>query len=557
MRHPLHILLAILLAATHLHAAETTAAVSPAKLAAAIHATVRYPIEHEDFTLPSRVPDNPTVTCHVAWPAAGEDGSRSPRASDLVIYLHYPAESFAGAEQFNRLAAECGFTVCTVWFEHQDPAHVQVLTDHQRSYLFRESGSFEVIQDALVEVRRRHQLPEVPCFAFGNSGGAILGQRLADFAPTLFAGVSGLGGGMYLQTNGSQAVHLALTTLGDVSDTDNDGLVRWETLRDLPCLRVRGMPDWGMRGQRGSLFYHCMCPASFSLGCAWLEALSDLRRNNAGQLPAADLWPYATTRANHGLVVDTTLPGWQSLLGSGPVVHLPSARVAHLWIGQPWLPEELQKSVRWTRPGPAKTLRAVVAECWEDPTDLAQERGGDPTLVQYDRTDWDLLRYADDGCCGLRLSDPAKLRGALGEMQSRTAAAKDLPLVVVLREPGAGDLNAVKRLPGFAGVVAIEEAGRKAPGIDALAALADAGVAVRVVVFAPTAETKHGFGPLADDGPGGHKRPGIVQVLVRSANPRQFDHAQVTQVALELVADAEHARQAALDAKGKPRKERH
>jgi pimeloyl-ACP methyl ester carboxylesterase len=412
-----------------------TALVTPRELAAQVPPTPSYTVQRAQFTLASQVPGNPTLTCHIAW-AETADGSVPPRRQDLVLYLQHPKERFYQPstqswewKPYEHLVSEGGFTVCGVFFENMGEEQIDVLGDRQRSYIYQESHSYAALRTALDEVRRRRQLPTRPVFTFGLSAGGMLSQRFAEAHPDQVDAVAALGGGLFHQQRGSHAAHLLVSTLGDVTEEDHRGLLRWLSLRGIPAAWMQTTPDWSKRHQK-ELFYHCHNRASQVLALRWLEGVADLRRSG---VPLSDTarWPYVADLRDPGRIAATTAPGWRREIPADLAEPLPSAAAALAWMATPYRPSDLAKGMRWARPSATVKPSAVVVHRWHDRRAAAESVTGDPSLGTMGHRDWDLLQLADQGVIACATDAPLRDVASLRATLLPYGIADDLPVVVL------------------------------------------------------------------------------------------------------------------------------
>jgi pimeloyl-ACP methyl ester carboxylesterase len=501
-------------------------------------------IERESFTLPSTVPGNPQVTCHIAWPVAA-DGRRSTRQGDLVLYLQHPKERFYLPPQktwdyktYEHLVSEGGFTVCGVFFENMAEEEVDVLRDRSRSYIFRESGSYPVLRSALDEVRRRRSLPVRPVFTFGYSAGGILAQRFAEAYPDQVDGVASLGGRHFHQGGGSQAAHLLLSALGDTGTEDHAGIMRWLDLRGVPGARLETAPDWGKRGQY--MFYHCLNRLSTHLALRWIEGVADQRR--AG-VPAAEAkrWPYVADRRDPSRVVSTQQAGWRQVVPTGQEVWLPSAAVARLWLGTPSRPSSLVPGWTWARPARAQSPRGVVLYRWRQHGEQ-QEAGPDPSLGTMDVRSWDAYHLADLGLIACLSETPG---GSIDAVQPALRAAgmdESLPLILV------ESAEAIAKPPaGLAARIVIATAAEATPDLAArIQGTADDRFPVRCLVLGDPKQapplwprTKPAKGGAAK-APQPSERCRVIMLDPRGRSPQTL-HGMICQRISEVVAEQERA----------------
>jgi len=497
-------------------------------------------IQRDSFTLDSRVAGNPQVTCYMVWPVTS-DGHQPARQGDLVLYLQHPKERFFDPPQgdwdfrlFEHLASDSGFTVCGVFFEHQGEEEIDTMHDRQVSYLFPESGSYQVLLSAVAEVRRRRNLDGRPILAIGNSGGAYLAQRLVEFAPSTFLAAADMGGAMFMSNDG-HAAEMVINTLGDVATSDNDLLARLLCLRQLPTARVLTMPEWGRRGRTGDLFFHCIDVQGQQLCMRFLEGVSDLRPRS-GTLTPLSAWPFLGDPTDQAIVYQGGRSCLQRHFSSRQPVALPSANAALAWMARPYLPSVLSARLRMARPSPLTPPHATVLMRWEDARPLADEALKDPSLTIYDRTDWDLIALADGGCIALRDMDRRlSLHFDLAVLNRSRRDARGLPVVLVLAEPKAAQLPSVEECAVITELVVVQDANRPCLGLaEALAKLSSSGLHIQVLAIADGPQTTSTLDGFADGHADGTLRAGAVTVLHRDGHPPSFDHQLVVNAVLAL-----------------------
>ena len=430
------------------------------------------------FTMPSSVPRNAEVTCHVLRPT-----DETPRRDDLVLYLQHPQEQIWKSELFERLARESGFTVCGLFFAGMGKTEVDLYGDKANSYLWPESGSVTALMAAVAEVRKRHGLPPRPILVIGNSGGGTLAQHVAATATGVDGGVS-LGGCVFLATARFRMPFLILNTLGDETAEHANSIAAFRYVLMEPVLRLESFPDWGRRGKDGQLFHHCISQGAFRLALRYLEGLADLRRDR-GHMPRSGQWPFAADPAQPARLVTTVYPEWRGDLDSPTPVMLPSAATALAWLDLPRPPRQdhpLPRAIS-TAPAATRPAEAVAIIGWTDTRP-------DPDLAHrlVSLAAWDTAQAADAGLHGLWSAQADTRPGDLLNAAVRQhPPLKDLPVLIILHEPTAAELSTASRVRGAAALVVIIRRAQSPSWVGAIRKLAAAGLPIDIVAFGPKA----------------------------------------------------------------------
>lgn len=236
------------------------------------------------FPLATKVPGNPTVKVQVAWPRDA-NGAPTAEARDIVYYAPYWCEeNFAGGGVFKALAEH--FTVVGMFLDDRaTKGDVRRSTDP-------ESGSFEAIEEAIGETRTKLDLPPGKALACGHSSGATLIYWAARAHPEAFEAMAPIAGTVPPTTAPPAIPTLHVHTFGD------GGVARaeaWHALTLDTSLMLTTDPIWAQRDS--PIWLHVNTTESVSLAVSWLRGVADVRRANAGELPAMATWPVAMPAA--------------------------------------------------------------------------------------------------------------------------------------------------------------------------------------------------------------------------------------------------------------------
>lgn len=236
------------------------------------------------FPLATKVPGNPTVKVQVAWPRDA-NGVPTVEARDVVYYAPYWCEeNFAAGGVFKALAEH--FTVVGMFLDDRDAK------GGDRRSIDPESGSFKAIEEALSETRTKLDLPPGKALACGHSSGATLIYWAARAHPEAFEAMAPIAGTVPPTTTPPAIPTLHVHTFGDGRVARAEA---WHALTAETSLMLTTDPIWSQRDN--AIWLHLNTSESVSLAVAWLRGVADVRRANAGVLPAMATWPVAMPAA--------------------------------------------------------------------------------------------------------------------------------------------------------------------------------------------------------------------------------------------------------------------
>jgi pimeloyl-ACP methyl ester carboxylesterase len=292
--------------------------------------------------------------------------------------------------------------------------------------LWSHPAAHATIAAAVERLRDLHRLPAVPIFTFGESGGGMFSQALAEAYPGLVDGIASTGGAAFELKGDARCPILALNTAGDYTTAANDELTDFYRARGVPVLRQLTNMEWHRRGKPSWLPFHCTNEDARQLSLRFHLALSELRHGHGGRLPSADAWPFAVRADDPRRLAATQSVGWRTALGDGPVTMLPSRSFAAAWLRVPQAPHRVPGSgpLCWRAdPSPLTKPKGVVVRRWRGQQGLTTPQGlrGDDQSCALD------LRYlAEQGYVAVAVNDnwsgtPAVL-ARLGETSLPTYA---------------------------------------------------------------------------------------------------------------------------------------
>lgn len=250
------------------------------------------------FEIDTGMAGEPKAICRFAYPETKKN-QKSPRFNDVVYYFHTPEpgdRNIINDELCSRLCSESGMVVFGISFLASsryalfgDPR------EQEKFYAFGKSGSFRAVLIAWNKLRQQLKIDSDGFYVLGYSAGGIAAQRFAEECPNFCRGVVTVNGHTFVQRHKAYCPFLVIHTMGDLGESQGDGLDVYYRSIGTPCVRLVLSPSWSGMNSGNSGVFHGMNPSSGILAQRFIEGVSDLARKTPGvvPIPLAN-WPYIT-----------------------------------------------------------------------------------------------------------------------------------------------------------------------------------------------------------------------------------------------------------------------